>query len=179
MLKNGRRIAADNVTDDGEHVTYQTPSGEMSLPKSIVDRVERDGIQLFEARVAFPTCRYPAPHVDPVAGYEDVAKRAVHDNVIDFAYIASLESDARSGGTVPIEKVAAAHHAAAQFLIGRGDTDDAITQYRQALIFAPDNVGLLLNLAVLDLKESQFTAALDPVEHARRFTPDRRPLHKY
>ncbi len=174
VLKNGRRIVADSVTDDGEHVTYQTPSGEMSLPKSIVDRVERDGMSYSSAR-GVPDLPVSAPHVDPVAGYEDVAKRAVHDNAIDFAYIASLETDARSGGTVPIEKVAAAHHAAAQFLIGRGDTDDAITQYRQALIFAPDNVGLLLNLAVLDLKESQFTAALDPVEHARRFTPDSAP----
>ena len=82
----------------------------------------------------------------------------------------------RAGAAIPIEKVAAAHHAAAQFLIGKGDTDDAINQYRQALIFAPDNVGLLLNLAVLYLHESQFTTALDPLEHARRLTPDSVPV---
>ena len=41
--------------------------------------------------------------------------------------------------------------------------------------FAPDNIGLLLNLAVLYLRESQFTTALDPLEHARRITPDSAP----
>jgi tetratricopeptide (TPR) repeat protein len=174
VLKNGRRIVADGVTDDGEHISYQTSAGQMSLPKSIVERVEHDNFSYSGAR-ASPDLPVSTPHVDPVVGYEDVARRAVHDNAVDFAYIAGLETEARAGGTVPVEKVAAAHHAAAQFLIGRGDTDDAITQYRQALIFAPDNVGLLLNLAVLDLKESQFTAALDPIQHARRFAPDSAP----
>ena len=34
---------------------------------------------------------------------------------------------------------------------------------------------MLLNLAVLYLRESQFTSALDPLLHARRFTPDSSP----
>jgi tetratricopeptide (TPR) repeat protein len=176
VLKNGRRIAAENVTDDGEHVSYQTPSGEMSLPKSIVERIDRDGFTYSAGARGSFDMPVSAPRVDPVVGYEDIAQHAVHNNAIDFTYIASLETDARSGAAIPVEKVAAAHHAAAQFLIGRGDTSDAITQYRQALIFAPDNVGLLLNLAVLDLKESQFTAALDPLQHARRFTADASPF---
>src|SRR5208282_582826 len=87
-------------------------------------------------------------------------------------YLGRLESDARSGSAIAVAKVAAGHHAAAQFLLGKGDTDAAIQQYREALIFAPDNVGLLLNLAVLYLRESQFTAALDPLERARRTAPD-------
>jgi tetratricopeptide (TPR) repeat protein len=178
VLKNGRRIAAENVTDDGEHVSYQTPAGQMSLPKSIVARVEHDNFTYSSGSSGSRASSEPpvsAPQVEPVVGYEDVARHTVRENVIDFAYIAQLESDARSGASIPVEKVAAAHHAAAQFLIGRGDTDDAITQYRQALIFAPNNVGLLLNLAVLDLRESQFTSALDPLQHARRFTPDSSP----
>ena len=73
-----------------------------------------------------------------------------------------------------IDKVAAAHYAAAQFLVSKGDTEPAIDHYREALIFAPDNVGLLLNLSVLYLRESQFTAALDPLEHARRIATDSR-----
>src|SRR5579872_5687078 len=102
VLKNGRRIVADSVTDDGEHVAYQTPAGEMSLPKSIVDRVEHDGMSYSHAR-GVPDLPVSAPHVDPVVGYEDVARHAVHENAIDFAYIASLETDARSGGSVPTE----------------------------------------------------------------------------
>ncbi len=175
VLKNGRRIVAEDVTQDADHVTYQTAAGEMSLPRSIVDRVERDSLASPAAR-ASSQAPVSAPQVEPVLGYEDVAHRAVHDNAIDFAYVAELESDARSGSTIPVAKVAAAHYAAAQFLIGRGDTADAINQYRQALIFAPDNVGLLLNLAVLYLKQSQFSTALDPLEHARRVAPAAGPI---
>jgi tetratricopeptide (TPR) repeat protein len=175
VLKNGRRIAAEGVTDDGDHVAYQTPAGQMSLPKSIVARIERDDFAYSSASHASLEPPVSAPQVEPVPGYEDVARLTVHENAIDFAYVARLESEARSGSPIPVEKVAAAHHAAAQFLVGRGDTGDAINQYRQALIFAPDNVGLLLNLAVLYLKESQFTTALDPLEHARRFAPDPAP----
>lgn len=176
VLKNGRRIAAEGVTDDGEHISYQTPAGEMSLPKSIVARVEHDDFSYSSGgRAGAEAPPISAPQLEPVLGYEDVAKLAVHDNAIDFAYVAQLESEARAGGQIPVEKVAAAHHAAAQWLIAKGDTDDAINQYRQALIFAPDNVGLLLNVAVLYLKESQFTSALEPLEHARRFAPDSTP----
>jgi len=172
VLKNGRRIVAENVTDDGTRVTYQTPSGQLSIPKSIVDRIEHDGFVFSSA--ASPSSQPPvsAPQIEPVRGFEDVAARAVHGDSVDYGYIAQLETDARSGGASAVAKVAAAHHAAAQYLAGKGDTDAAIQQYRQALVFAPQNVGLLLNLAVLYLRESQFTAALDPLDRARRAAPD-------
>ncbi|HKS80356.1 MAG TPA: tetratricopeptide repeat protein, partial [Candidatus Acidoferrales bacterium] len=112
----------------------------------------------------------------PLRGYEEVEKLAVHGDAIDFGYIARLETDARSGDKGAIGRVAAAHYAAAEFLVAKGDTDDAIDHYRQALVFAPENTGILLNLAVLELRESHFTAALDPLEHARHFTPDDSPL---
>jgi len=57
-------------------------------------------------------------------------------------------------------------------LLSKGEVDGAIDHYRQALNFAPENLGLLLNLSVLLLRQSQFTAALDPLEHARRVAPN-------
>lgn len=170
VLKNGRRIAAENVTEDATHIIYQTSSGETSLPKSIVARIERDGFVSSSAASSEPPVS--APQVAPVPGYEDVATHAVHGDSVDYAYIAQLETDARSGNAIAIAKQAAAHHAAAQFLLGKGDTDAAVQQYRQALVFAPDNIGLLLNLSVLYLRESQFTEALGPLERARRLAPD-------
>ncbi len=171
VLKNGKRIVAENVTDDGQHVTYQTPAGQLSIPKSIVARVEHDDFAYSRgAKDSQPPVN--APEIEPVRGYEDVAALAVHGDSVDYAYIANLESEARTGSTLAVAKVAAAHYAAAQFLYGKGDTDSAIDQYRQALVFAPENTGLLLNLAVLYLRKSQFTAALDPLERARRVLPD-------
>jgi hypothetical protein len=71
-----------------------------------------------------------------------------------------------------VDKAAAAHYVAAQFLVSKGDTGTAIDHYRQALSFEPDSVPLLLNLAVLYLRQSQFTNALEPLERARHITPD-------
>jgi tetratricopeptide (TPR) repeat protein len=175
VLKNGRRIVASNVTEDAEHVTYETPAGQLSIPKSIVERIEHDNHAYASSSVSDVPPPVSAPQIEPLRGYEDVESLTIHGDSIDFGYIAKLESDARSADKTAIEKVAAAHYAAAQYLLGKGDTDDAIDHYRQALVFAPDNTGLLLNLAVLQLRESQFTAALDPLEHARRVTPDSSP----
>jgi hypothetical protein len=175
VLKNGRRIIASNVTEDADHVTYETPAGQMSIPKSIVARIEHDNQSYSSVSVTDAPPPVSAPQIEPLHGFEDVESLTIHGDSIDFGYIAKLETDARTGDKTAIEKVAAAHYSAAQFLLGKGDTDDAIDHYRQALIFSPDNTGLLLNLAVLYLRESQFTAALEPLEHARRVTPDTSP----
>jgi tetratricopeptide (TPR) repeat protein len=175
VLKNGRRITAANVTDDGEHVSYETSAGRFALPKSIVARIEKDQFGYSPSSSASHQNDPPpvsAPEIAPVCGYDDIARLAVHNDSIDFAYIARLEADARSGSPAAIEKVSAAHYTAAQFLLSKGEVDGAIDHYRQALNLAPENLGLLLNLSVLLLRQSQFTAALDPLEHARRVAPN-------
>jgi tetratricopeptide (TPR) repeat protein len=172
VLKNGHRIEAADVKEDGEHVTYETPAGELSIPKSIVARVDHNSFSYSSALRATSQPPITAPRVEPTRGDSEAAHLAVHDNAIDFAYLARIDLDAQSGSAAAVEKVAAAHHAAAQFLLSRGDIGAAIGQYRQALVFAPGDIGLLLNLAVLDLRESQFSAALEPLERARRISPD-------
>jgi tetratricopeptide (TPR) repeat protein len=171
VLKNGRRIVASNVVDDGEHVSYETSAGRFSLPKSIVARVERDSFGSFGS-ASHSEPPVSAPQVEPVRGYEDVAQLAVHDNLIDYGYIAKLETEARSSSQAATQKVSAAHYVAAQFLLQKGEVNQAIDQYREALVFAPENLPLLLNLSVLYLRQSQFKAALDPLEHARRVSSD-------
>jgi len=173
ILKNGHRITASNITETADRVTYETPAGTMSIPKSIVARIEHDNFTYTSA--AAGGAKEPpvsAPVVQPGGGYAEIAALAVHDNSIDYTYLAHLDTEAGSGNAVAIEKCAAGHYAAAQFLTGKGDTDSAIEQYRQGLVYAPDNQALLLNLAVLYLRSSQFTAALDPLEHARSVAPD-------
>ncbi len=172
VLKNGRRIVAENVTQDASHVTYHTPAGELSIPKSIVARIDHDDFTYAPASANHSQPPVSAPPVEPVPGFEAVAALAVHGDTINYAYLASLDSEASAGSAIAVAKDGAAHHAAAQFLESKGDTDSAIDQYRQALVFAPQNNGLLLNLALLYLQESQFTAALDPLERARRASPD-------
>lgn len=168
VLKNGRRIVATGVTQEADRVTYQTSAGQLSIPKSIVERIETD--DLYSSASNGKSAPVSAPQIDPVRGYDDIVRLAVHDNAIDFAYLSRLESDARSGAAADNEKAAAANYIAAQFLIGKGDSSAALDHYRRALTFSPDNAGLLMSMAILDLRQSQFSAALDPLERARRVT---------
>src|SRR6266581_1593387 len=43
VLKNGRRIIALSAVEEGDRVKYLTSAGELSLPKSIVDHIEKGG----------------------------------------------------------------------------------------------------------------------------------------
>jgi len=171
ILKNGRHIIASNVTETSDRVSYETPAGTLSLPRSIVDRIVRDDLSPsgFGRSEAPPVS---APRLDLSEGFAEIADRVVRNGSIDTALLASLENEARGRSPEAIGKVAAAHHAAAQFLVAKGQLDAAANQYKRALIFAPDSVPLLLNLAVLDLRQSQYTAAMDPLERARRLEPD-------
>ncbi len=66
----------------------------------------------------------------------------------------------------------AAESAAAQFEISLGDFEQAATHYAVGLRFAPDNLGLLLEAAYLHLRRSEYSAALDLLDRARRIDPD-------
>ena len=67
VLKNGRRIVASNVVQAGDHVTYETPAGQMSIPKSIVARIDRDNFSYSSASAASTAPPVSAPQIDPVA----------------------------------------------------------------------------------------------------------------
>ncbi len=133
ILKNGGRIVAASVSEDGNRVIYETAAGELSLPKSAVAKIERDN--LADSAVTSVVLGPPvsAPPVEPSHGYEDVSRLTIHDDAVDFGYIARLESDARTGLAGPSAKAAAAHSAAAEFLMAKGDADGAIDHLREAL----------------------------------------------
>lgn len=53
FLKNGKSIIAEAVTETGDKIYYEGESGRVSIPKSMVDRIEKNG--------AAPARRLPAP----------------------------------------------------------------------------------------------------------------------
>ncbi len=173
VLKNGRRIVAANVSEENGRVSYETSAGRLTLPKSIVERVEHGGPSLVDApsqRAA--EIQIAAPPAEPAAGYDDVTRAAVRDGSIDREFIARLEEAARGGTSTAAARVAVAHHAAAQFELDRGDLEQALGHYRRALTFAPQQPNLLLNIAYLHLRRGEYSAALEYLDRARRFTPD-------
>src|SRR6266446_6894773 len=97
---------------------------------------------------------------------------AVHDGVVDREFLATVASDARSGAPGANEKAAIAYHAAAQLELVRGDMEHALEDERTALTYAPEDVGMLLNVAFLHLRRSEYKQALDYLERAQRVAPE-------
>ncbi|MGH9776364.1 MAG: peptidase MA family metallohydrolase [Candidatus Acidiferrales bacterium] len=171
VLKNGRRIRGENVVEDGEKVRVTTTAGEISFPRALVDHIERETPPLMSPSPSTPPV-VDTPQANLAVGYEDTAKAVIRDGDLDLAYLARVDSEANSGTPNALRRDAAAHYAAAQFLLSHNDAEGAVRQYRTALVYSRDNVPLLLNLAVLFLRQSQFTAALEPLDRAHQLDPD-------
>src|SRR5437867_7932686 len=182
VLKNGRRIAALSVVEEGDKVKYLTSAGELSLPKSIVDHIEKGGgAPLAEtAGTAAANLAIAPPAMQPGdwGGSEEIEHAAVHDGAIDRVYIAKLEQEARSGTQRAGFSAAIAHHAAAWFELSRGDMGHALADARTAANYAPEEPLMLLNVAYLYLRRSEFKESLDYLDRARRFAPDNADVAK-
>ena len=179
VLKNGRQIVAYNVTEEGDKVRYETSAGQLSIPKSIVDHIEKGLMPVMESpAAAAANINAAPPPMEATANAAEIDQAAVHDGSIDREYIARVEGQARSGDAKANEKAALAHHAAAQFELSHGDLEHALSDERTAITFLPEQPVLLMNVAYLYLKKSEFKQAVDYLERAKRFSKENADLLK-
>src|SRR5215471_7057117 len=85
VLKNGRRIAALSVTELGDKIQYETSSGTLTLPRAIVDHIERGGSPGAIAQSAASLAITP-PALESLGMASEgnaVEQAAVHDGMID------------------------------------------------------------------------------------------------
>jgi len=186
VLKNGRRIAVSVAKETADRVTGETDAGQISLPKSMVERVEHGSFEI-------PTSAYRnntsgtnisetnesaksiglAPASQPVFVIDpSIARAAVHDGSIDYSFIAQVEHAAMAGTPPAANRAAAAHEAAAAFEASRGDLDAAAEQETQALRFLPNDINLLMDVALGHLRRSEYSKALEYLTRAKRLAPD-------
>src|SRR6266853_2922943 len=93
VLKNGRRIAALSAVEDGDKVKYLTSAGELSLPKSIVDHIEKGSAAPIGSPGADAASLSIAPPAMESSGASgEIEQGAVHNGAIDRGYIAKLET---------------------------------------------------------------------------------------
>jgi tetratricopeptide (TPR) repeat protein len=179
VLKNGRKIVAANVTEDASKVYYETSAGQLSIPKSIVDHIEK-GLTPAMNSPAAEAANLPMtpPPVEATADAAAIDSSAVHDGTIDREYIARVENQAHNGNPRANDEAALAHHAAAQFALAHGDLKHALADERTAITFAPEQPVLLMNLAYLYLKQSEFKQAIDYLERAKRVSANNPDIYK-
>lgn len=168
VLKNGRRILVLSVADEGDKVRYQTAAGELTLPKSIVDHIERGGA--VPSSAASLTMAPPAAESSLANAAAESA--AVHDGAVDREFLAKAVAEARSGNPEANAAAAMAHHAVALFEMSHGDLEHALADERTALTYAPEDPALLLSVAFLHLRRSEYRQALDYLDRAKRVAPD-------
>jgi tetratricopeptide (TPR) repeat protein len=173
VLKNGRRIAVLSVTQAGDKITYETSSGTLTLPRSIVDHIERGGIPTVEGAANEATLSLKPPETEAAVSSlspnkSEIERRVIQDGEVDRNYVAELEAEARSGKAVANQNAALGHHAASQFELAHGEMDLALADERSALTYAPEQPVFLMNVAYLHLRRSEFTQSLEYLERARR-----------
>ena len=177
VLKNGRRITALSVTQDGDKVRYETSAGTLTLPRAIVDHVESGGLPTIAGAAESGKLLLRPPDSttsDPAlaASTSGIEARVIHDGEVDRGYVAVLENDAQSGQGPANWNAALAHHIAAQFETTRGEMELALADERQAVRFAPQQPVFLMNAAYLHLRCSEYTQSLDYLEKARQVAPN-------
>ena len=96
----------------------------------------------------------------------------VHDGAVDQPALARLDSQSSSGNAEAVARAAVGEEAASQFEFSRGNIEQALDHAEKALSFAPDQVNLLLNLAYLHLRRSEYSLAMELLDQARRLGPD-------
>jgi len=174
VLKNGRRIVALGAFEEGDKVKYLTAAGELSLPKSIVDHIEKGGAGAMGGSPGADAANLAIapPVMESSAAVNEIEPGAVHDGAIDREYIAKLESAAGPGKRQANRSAALAHHVAANFELAHGDMEHALSDARTALTYAPEEPVFLMNVAYLLLRRSEFKESLEFLERARRFAPE-------
>ncbi len=180
VLKNGRTILAYSVVEDGDKVRFETKAGQMSLPKSIVDHIERGGLMpmMDSPAAAAANLKVEPPEMEPNADTAEIDHGAVHDGAIDRDFIAKVEGEARGGSAPANERAALAHHAAGQFELNRGEMKHALDDEMRALNYAPEQAGLLMNVAYIHLRQSEFKESLEYLEKAKRVAPKNADVYK-
>jgi tetratricopeptide (TPR) repeat protein len=177
VLKNGRRITALSVTQEGEKITYETASGTLSLPRSIVDHIEHASIPPSEAAANASTLTLKSPETEGAAATlppskTEIENRVIQNGEVDRVYLDGLDQEAHSGQALANQNAAMAHHAASQFELAHGAMDLALEDARSALTYLPEQPVLLMDAAYLYLRRSEYTQSLEYIERARRLVPE-------
>jgi len=167
-LKNGHKIVAQVTRQDAKQIVYEIPGGELTIPRAIVDHIEKSPLPAQEAtseNSANPPAsarEVPLPP-SPLAESSAVGDSPViKDGAVDEAYLQRLEDDMlRSSAPDNALLLKQAFQQAGVFLVRQGQVESAIQHYSEALKFFPNDLALTLALGYLDVSQSHYLEAMD------------------
>ncbi|HXA86436.1 MAG TPA: peptidase MA family metallohydrolase [Candidatus Dormibacteraeota bacterium] len=163
VLKNGDRIQADSAQERSNRVEYTLGDNTMSIPKSIVVRIEKGPV--YGPSPARPAAPEAPPAHEEMVSSGDLVSRVIRNGAIDTAAIKAVENE---GDSV---RAAAANSIAANFEEKRLNYSAAARYLQAALVFLPDHGVLLENYASILLQLGQPGEALLRAQQATRVSP--------
>jgi Tfp pilus assembly protein PilF len=167
VLKNGDRIQADFAQERNGRVEYTVGDNTLSIPKSIVVRIEKGPVFAPSPIRALPSAAAsePAPAHEVMTGSGDLVARVIRNGNVDTAAIKEIESENDA------VQSASANSIAANFEEKRRNYSAAARYLQQALVFLPDHGVLLENYAAILLDLGRADEALTRALQATRASP--------
>ena len=168
-LKNGRKIWADHVRENGNRLEYDVGDDSYAIPKSSVESVEAGGLP---PSYASPSAQggikeLPALSLeDTLAGHADLASRVVHEGRVDPDALTALEKEGK------VELSATAYFLAGKHEFEHGNLPVAKRYFETALNFQPSNSTILNYYAMALLRSGNPAAALSYAQQSVRANPN-------
>lgn len=165
VLKNGDRIYADSAQERNGRIEYSVGDNTLTIPKSIVARIEKGPTPAASAAHSAAAIEPPAMHEEmPVSG--DLADRVIRHGAVDTAALKTIENE-----NVPAQS-AAANAIAANFEEKHNNYAAAARYLQAALVQEPDEPDLLENYAAVLLRLGQNEEAQERARQATRVSPE-------
>ncbi len=176
FLKNGRKITAQVTKEDDKQITYELDGGEVTISKSMVDHVEKSTTPVATPSSSRSSRDVPLPLANPLESSTDEGSAVIHDDAVDEPYLTHLSDEAMLHPTPDnLHKLKQGFQAAGVFLARKGDPEGAISKYREALKYLPDDQALELALGYLLWKQEHYLEAADlllPAADRHPHSPD-------
>lgn len=168
-LKNGRKIWADHVREDGTHVEYEIGEDSYKISKSSVERIEAGGMAPAYASARSQESAKDLPVFVPedgLAGHDDLAGKVVHDGKVDLDALTGLAKEGKP------ELSATAYFLAGKHEFEHGNLPQARRHFETALRFQSDNSTILNYYAMALTRSGNAAAALSYAERSARANPN-------
>jgi tetratricopeptide (TPR) repeat protein len=169
-LKNGRKIWADHVRENGNRVEYDVGDDSYAIAKTSVESIEAGGLPPAYASTSsgqgaakdLPTF---VPE-DSLAGHDDLLARVILEGKVDADALTALEREGKP------ELSATAYFLAGKHEFEHGNLPQAKRYLETALKFRPDNSTILNYYAMALVRSGNAAAALPYAERSVRANPD-------
>ena len=168
-LKNGRKIWADHVRENGNRVEYDVGDDSYAIPKSSIASIEAGGLPpAYASSSGSGGAKDLPPFVpeDGFVGHQDLAGKVVREGKVDPEALASLEKEGNA------ELSATAYFLAGKHEFEHGNLPPARRYFETALGFSPDNSTILSYYAMALVRSGNPAGALSYAQRSVRSKPD-------